>query len=77
MVAVAAAVAAARQCDGGGSLAAAWRRCGGGGSAAAAHSATAAGDGRDEGKGDRWSDGDATAMECTMVTRRRRKAGCR
>ncbi len=41
-------------------------------------SATAAGDGRGEGKGNRWSDGDAMATECVMVTRRRREAGrCR
>ncbi len=71
-MAVAAAVAAARQCDGGGCLTVVWRRRGGGGSAAAvavrwrrggggstaaAHSATAAGDGRGEGKGDRRRDG--------------------
>ncbi len=76
-VAVAAAVAAVRQCDGGGSLAAAWRRRGGGGSAATAHSAAAAGDRWGEGKGDQRSDGNATARECAMVTRRQRKAGQR
>jgi hypothetical protein len=62
---------------GGGSARARGRRQRGGcGSLVAAHSATAAGDGRGEGKGDRRCDGDAIATECAMVTRRRWKAGC-
>jgi hypothetical protein len=71
---VAAATAAARQRDCVTSAAAWWRRGGGGsggggggGCAAAVHSATAAVDGRGEGKGDRRCDGDATATECAMV----------